>query len=45
VLSVPKKVIMRAPGVMKDIWWPEKIDLRWLSEACRYYGCVPYWEA
>ena len=45
VLSVPKQVIMRAPGVKKDIWGPEKIDLRWLSEACRYYGCVPYWEA
>jgi len=44
ILSVPKKVIMRAPGVKKDIWGPDKIDLRWLSEACRYYGCVPYWE-
>ena len=45
VLSLPKQVIMRAPGVDKNIWGPDKIDLRWLSEACRYYGCVPYWEA
>ena len=45
ILSVPRDVIKKAPGVDKNIWGPDKIDLRWLSEACRYYGCVPYWEA
>jgi len=44
ILSVPESVIRKAPGVHKDIWGPDKIDLRWLSDACRYYGCVPYWE-
>lgn len=45
ILDVPKDVIRKAPGVAKNIWGPDKIDLRWLSEACHYYGCVPYWEA
>jgi hypothetical protein len=44
VLGVPKDVIKKAPGVDKNIWGPDKIDLRWLSEASRYYGYVPYWE-
>jgi Rieske Fe-S protein len=44
ILSVPKSVIREAPGVDRNIWGPDKIDLRWLSEACRHYGCVPYWE-
>jgi hypothetical protein len=44
VLSVPKDAIRKAPGVDKNIWGPDKIDLSWLAEACRYYGVVPYWE-
>lgn len=44
ILKVPRDVIRKAHGIPKDIWGPDKIDLRWLSDACRYYGCVPYWE-
>lgn len=44
ILSVPESVIRKAPGVDRNIWGPDKIDLRWLSEAARHYGCVPYWE-
>ena len=44
VISVPKDVIKKAPGIDKNIWGPDKIDLRWLAEACRYYGITPYWE-
>ena len=44
ILSVPQKVIKKAPGVAPTKWGPKRIDLRWLSEACRYYDCIPYWE-
>lgn len=44
VLSVPREVVKKAPGIERNIWGPDKIDLRWLSQACRYYGCIPYWE-
>jgi hypothetical protein len=42
MLDLPRAVLEKAPGINKDKW-PEEIDLRWLSEACRYYDCVPYW--
>jgi hypothetical protein len=44
IISVPRDVIKKARGIPRNIWGPDRIDLRWLSEACHYYGCVPYWE-
>jgi hypothetical protein len=44
ILGVSKNVIQKAPGVDKNIWGPKIIDLRWLSDICRYYNVVPYWE-
>jgi hypothetical protein len=44
LLGVSKSIIQKAPGVDKNIWGPKNIDLRWLSEICRYYNVVPYWE-
>lgn len=41
---VKEETLKEAPDFDKDDC-PDKIDLRWLSEACRYYGCLPYWEA
>ena len=43
ILDLPRSVLEKAPGMDKDKW-PEEIDQSWLSNACRHYGCVPYWE-
>jgi hypothetical protein len=44
IIDVPKDVIRHAPSIDKNIWGPDKIDLRWLADACRHYGVIPYWE-
>ena len=44
IINVPRDVIKKARGIPRNIWGPDRIDLSWLSEACRYYNCVPYWE-
>jgi len=43
ILDLPRSVLEKAHGMDKGKW-PEELDQRWLSEACKHYGCVPYWE-